>query len=144
VKEIVDKIYPENTAAMTLLEGMLESGKRMYLADALIPELPDDLKLEYTKKQIEWVRKNESHVWAAIIENNLLYSTDGQYFRMFLADGPYTNEFSKDSPPRLGNWIGLQIIRAYMQKNSDLTLAQMMDEKDAQKILTLSGYKPEK
>jgi uncharacterized protein YjaZ len=63
---------------------------------------------------------------------------------MFLADGPYTMEFSKDSPPRLGEWIGLQIIRSYMQKNPEITLQMMMQETDAQKILTLSGYKPEK
>jgi len=53
-------------------------------------------------------------------------------------------EFSKDSPPRLGEWIGLQIIRSYMQKNPEVTLAMMMQETDAQNILTLSGYKPEK
>jgi uncharacterized protein YjaZ len=63
---------------------------------------------------------------------------------MFLADGPCTMEFSKDSPPRLGEWIGFQIIRSYMKKNPDVTLEMMMQETDAQKILTLSGYKPEK
>jgi hypothetical protein len=63
---------------------------------------------------------------------------------MFLSDGPYTMEFSKDSPSRLGEWIGLQIIRSYMQKNPDVTLQMMLQETDAQKILTLSGYKPEK
>jgi hypothetical protein len=53
-------------------------------------------------------------------------------------------EFSKDSPSRLGEWIGLQIIRSYMQKNRDVTLQMLLQETDAQKILTLSGYKPEK
>jgi hypothetical protein len=31
-----------------------------------------------------------------------------------------------------------------MQKNPEVTLEMMMQETDAQKILTLSGYKPEK
>jgi hypothetical protein len=31
-----------------------------------------------------------------------------------------------------------------MQKNPGFTLQMMMQETDAQKILTLSGYKPEK
>jgi hypothetical protein len=31
-----------------------------------------------------------------------------------------------------------------MQKNLEITLGMMLHETDAQKILTLSGYKPEK
>lgn len=144
VREIVNATYPESTAPMTLLGGMVEAGKRQYLVDALIPDVPGYLKMDYTKEQYSWAEKNETHVWAALVENRLLYSSDGQYFRMFLADGPYTMEFSKDSPPRLGEWIGLQLIRSYMQKNPEITLQMMMQETDAQKILTLSGYKPEK
>ena len=143
-KEITGAMFPESSAPMTLLGGMVEAGKRQYLVDALIPDIPGYLKLDYSKEQYAWAEKNETHVWAALIENRLLYSSDGQYFRMFLADGPYTMEFSKDSPPRLGEWVGLQIIRSYMQKNPDITLQMMMAETDAQKILTLSGYKPEK
>ncbi len=143
-REIVNFLYPEQSAPMTLLGGMMEAGKRHYLVDALIPDVPGYLKMDYTKEQYNWAEKNESHVWAALIENRMLYSSDGQYFNMFLADGPYTTEFSKDSPPRLGEWIGLQIIRSFMQKNPEFTLKMMMQEPDAQKILTLSGYKPEK
>jgi len=143
-REIVSAMSPESTAPMTLLGGMVEAGKRQYLVEALIPDLPGYLRMDYSKAQYSWAEKNEPHVWAALIENRLLYSSDGQYFRMFLADGPYTMEFSKDSPPRLGEWIGLQIIRSYMQKNPEITLQMMMQETDAQKILTLSGYKPEK
>ena len=144
VREIVSILYPESAAPMTLLAAMVEAGKRQYLIDALIPDVPGFLKMNYTKEQYDWAGKNESHVWAALVENRMLYSSDGQYFRMFLADGPYTMEFSKDSPARLGEWIGLQIIRSFMQKNPEFTLRMMMQEPDAQKILTLSGYKPEK
>jgi hypothetical protein len=143
-REIVNSMYPEPAAPMTLLGGMVEAGKRQYMVEALIPGLPGYRKLDYSLSQYNWAEKNETHVWAAMIENQMLYSSDGQYFRMFLADGPYTMEFSKDSPPRLGEWIGLQIIRSYMQKNPDITLQMLMQETDAQKILTLSGYKPEK
>jgi len=143
-REIVNATYPEVSAPNTLLGGMVEAGKRQYLVDALIPNVPGYLKMDYSKDQYNWAVKNETHVWGALVENRLLYSSDGQYFRMFLADGPYTMEFSKDSPPRLGEWIGLQIIHSYMQKNPEVTLEMMMQETDAQKILTLSGYKPEK
>lgn len=143
-REIITSIFPVSSPPMTLLGGMVEAGKRQYLENALIPEVPAYLRLNYTKKQYDWVEKNETHIWAALVENRLLYSSDGQYFRMFLADSPYTMEFSKDSPSRLGEWIGYKIVRSYMQKNQGVTLQMLLQEQDAQKILTLSGYKPEK
>lgn len=143
-REIANAIYQPPIAPTTLLSAMVEAGKHQYLIDALIPDIPGYVKMNYTQNQYRWVQKNETHVWAALIENRLLYSSDGQYFRMFLSDEPYTMEFSKESPPRLGEWIGLQIIRSYMNNNPEITLQMMLQETDAQKILTLSGYKPEK
>ena len=143
-KEIVNGMYPVSAAPNTLLSGMVEAGKHQYLVNALIPHVPANLRMNYTKSQYDWVEKNEIHVWAALVENRLLYSSDGQYFRMFLADSPCTMEFSKESPPRLGEWIGYKIVRSYMQNNKEVTLQMLMKETDAQKILTLSGYKPEK
>jgi hypothetical protein len=141
---LISSVYPENVAPMTLLDAMVEAGKRLYLIESLIPDLPGELKFDYTLDQYNWARKNESHVWAAILENRLLYSTDGQYFRMFLSDGPCTMEFGKESPPRLGEWIGLQIVSAYMNRNNDITLASLLRENDSQRILTQSAYKPPK
>jgi len=88
--------------------------------------------------------KNEAHVWAAIIENRMLYTTDGKLIRSFMADGPFTAEFSKEAPSRLGEWLGWQIVRKYLENQPEVTFQQVMNEKDPQKILTLSGYKPEK
>ena len=123
---------------------MVDAGKRLWFLDAIVPDLPDSLKISYTSKQYSWIMENEQHVWAAIVENNMLFSTDPKIAKIFMSDGPFTPEFSKDSPPRLGEWIGWQIVKRYMEQNTDVTLQQMMREKDAQKILTLSKYKPGK
>jgi hypothetical protein len=136
--------YPEQLPGNTLLEQMVEAGKRMLFLDAMIPGMADRLKIGFTEAQDKWVRSNEVLVWTAIIENRMLYSTDGKLIRTFLADGPFTAEFSGEAPPRLGEWIGWQMVKQYYEKQKNLTLQQVMVEKDAQKILTLSGYKPGK
>jgi len=128
----------------TLLDKMIEAGKLLYFIDAMIPGTDDRYKIEYTTNQIDWIRKNEAHVWAAIIENRMVYSSDGQTIRVFMADGPFTAEFSKESPTRLGEWIGWQIVKKYMTNNHEISFQQLMGEQDAQKILSLSRYKPEK
>jgi hypothetical protein len=136
--------YPEDFPGNSLLEQMIEAGKRLLFMDAMIPGTRDRLKIGYSQEQYDWIVKNEAHVWAAIIENRMLYTTDGKLTRSFMADGPFTAEFSKDAPSRLGEWLGWQIVRNYYQKQPDVSLRQLMTEKDAQKILSGSGYKPDK
>ena len=62
----------------------------------------------------------------------------------FTTDGPFTTAFSKEAPPRIGYWIGRQIIKQYVKNNPFVSLQQLMDEKDAQKILMKAKYKPSK
>ena len=143
--KVLGKItYPEQFPGNNLLEQMVDAGKRLLFVDAMIPQTEDRFKIGYSKEQYDWMVKNEEHVWAAIIENRMLYTTDGKLIRSFMADGPFTAEFSKDAPARLGEWLGWQIVRKYLENQPDVTLQEVLLEQDAQKILSRSGYKPEK
>jgi len=139
---LLNVTYPAQLPGNNLLEQMIEAGKRLYFIEVMIPQTEDRLRVGYTKQQYDWIVKHESNVWAAIIENRLLYTTDGKVNRSFMADGPFTAEFSKESPSRLGVWLGWQIVRKYMVSQPNVSLQELMTEKDAQKILSLSGYKP--
>lgn len=141
---IASALSPINPAINTLLEQMVDAGKRLFLVDAFIPDAADYLKFGYTPEKAQWVEENESHIWAAIVENRMLYASDGQTIRTFFADGPNTPSFGTDSPPRLGEWIGWKIVASYMNHNPKVTFKELIAETDAQKILTKSGYKPKK
>jgi uncharacterized protein YjaZ len=144
IKVIGRITYPGQFPGNTMLEQMIDAGKRMLFVDAMMPGAEDRLKIGYSKEQYDWIVRNEAHVWTAVIENRLLYTTDGKLIRSFMADGPFTAEFSKEAPARLGEWLGWQIVRKYFENQPDVTLQELMAEKDAQKILSKSAYKPEK
>jgi len=144
MKLLVDATHPVELPGNNLLEQMIQSGKRLYFIDAMIPQTEDRLKIGYSRTQYDWIAAHEANVWAAVIENRFLYTTDGKLIRSFMADGPFTAEFSKDAPARLGEWLGWHIVRKYMENNPTVTLQELMAEKDAQKILSMSEYKPEK
>ena len=57
-------------------------------------------------------------------------------------EGPFTAEVTQDSPGRLGLWVGWQIVKSYMHHNQDITIHDLINEGDAQKILEQSFYKP--
>ncbi len=64
--------------------------------------------------------------------------------QVYLTDGPFTAGLGdkNESAPKLGVWIGWQMVRKYMLENPDVTLQQLMADTDAQKILVKSKYKP--
>ena len=62
-------------------------------------------------------------------------------FRNIIDDAPKTNAFGDGSAPRTTDYIGWQIVRAYMKK-SGCTMQQLFEETDSQKLLTQSGWRP--
>jgi hypothetical protein len=143
-RALVNTVIAPDPSLMSLLDHMLEAGKRLYIMKALVPSAPDNMIFDYSPAKYEWITKNESHIWAAIIENRMLFSGNSELFRTFFADGPCTPDFGNQSPPRLGEWIGYRIVYEYMQKDPGIKMEDLIREKDSQKILRISGYKPEK
>ena len=128
----------------SLLAQMIYYGRVLYFLDAVFPDMDDSLKIGFTQKQLEWCRSNEAQMWAFLIENKMLYSSDYKETVKYTGEAPFTTGFPSESPGRSGWWIGWQIIKSYMRVNEAVTLNQLLNEKDARNILTKSKYKPNK
>lgn len=136
--------FPFNMNKKDFLSDIIYLGKIMYLNDAMLPDINDTIKIQYTQKQLDYCLQNEFNVWTYFIAQKLLYTTDHAEIMKFTSDGPFTSAFSKEAPPRIGYWVGWQIVRQYMKNNPDITLEELMKQEDAQLILTKSKYKPKK
>ena len=143
VKAAGSQLLPQNQGA-NVMELMINTGKEVYFVRAMIPAVDPALILEYERAQYEWITKNEGAVWSALIENQLLYSSDGRIMRSFFSDAPYSTDFSPEAPPRLGAWLGYRIVNQYMENHPEVTLQTLMAETDLQKIFTGSRFKPSK
>lgn len=127
----------------SLLDYMIQEGKVLYFLDAMFPSYPDSLKIYYTENQVNWAVENEGPSWAYILDNDMLYSGDRPMIQKFVGDSPFTAPFSTGSAPRMGSFLGWMIIRNYMQRNPDITLADLLfTQKDSREILVDSRYRP--
>lgn len=129
----------------TLLDEMVYFGKQLYFKDKMIPFKTDAEKIGYTQAQLDWSIDNESYIWQYFVERELLFSTDSSLPARFLAPAPFSKfylELDNESPGRLGQYIGWQIVRAYME-NNDVSLMDML-QKDAAEIFNNSKFKPRK
>lgn len=125
-----------------LLNHMIFYGKIFYVCDGLLPQVQDSIKMGYTTDQMNYCYKNEKNLWGFFAKDNKLYDNDLKLVSEFTSDGPFTRAISKECPPRIAMWLGKQIVKSYMEHNSNVTLEDLMNEKDMQKILLKSKYKP--
>jgi hypothetical protein len=132
-----------NESKNDLISNMIYQGKMLYFLDAMFPEEPDYLKFGDKPEKLDWCKKNESVMWTYLIEHRLLFTTDWMNIVRFVGPAPFTSVFTTDSPGRAGAWLGWQIVRKFMKKNSGISLQALMSENDYQKILNDSGYSPE-
>ena len=136
--------FPYNMKANDFVSQIIYFGKIMYLTDALLPEVADTLKLQYTPRQLRYCTVNEFNMWNYFIAQKVLYTTDQAEIMKFTAEGPFTSAFNKEAPSRVGYWMGYRIVKQYMEKNPNITLEQLMSETDGQQLLMKSKYKPAK
>ncbi len=134
--------FDNNEPVNNLLNHMMFYGKIFYACDALLPNGNDSLKIGYTTIQMKYCKEYEKNLWGYFAEKNRLYENDLKTVSEFTTDGPFTGAISKECPPRIAMWMGWQIVRSYMKNNQKITLEDLMNEKDSQKILSKSKYRP--
>lgn len=148
ISELVEgyaKKYTYQSSRKTLLDEMIYFGKLLYFKDVILPNESDARKIGYTDAQIEWSRANESQIWSYFIEKELLYSTDNKLPSRFIAEAPFSKfylELDNQSPGRLGQYIGWQIVRAYANTTAEDPMSILQKQPD--EIFRKSKFKPKK
>jgi hypothetical protein len=127
-----------------LLDQMLQNGKQLYLVDCLLPEVADSLKMGYTREQWEGCLVNEQGIWARMLDEKMLYSTDSRRFRKLVSPSPNAPVVFQEAPGEVGNWIGWQIVKAWVKRNPNASMEEMLQQRDAQKFLQAAKYKPKR
>ncbi len=144
IRGFVTASHPFSQKQEDLISYMVYHGKVQYFCTQLLPDTPPEHFLGYDKAQLDWCKANEGRIWSLFIDKKLFYSTDFNDQVSFINDGPFTPGFPKDSPPKIGVWLGWQIVKSYMDRNPKMGLAELMANTDAHQLFKSSGYKPAK
>jgi hypothetical protein len=142
VRTIAEEFIPPIPEATqpTLADKMIQAGIKEYFVQQLLPNTPDSLRLMYTARQMEWADYYEEKVYKEL--QPLMFSIDFKEHQQFLSDKPFTSTLSQESAPRLGAYCGWKMVQSFMEKNPDVTLAQLVERTDYQVIFQKSKYKP--
>jgi len=141
MKSIIDDMYPSHEMGRPLVEQMIELGKRLYVLDALLPETQDSIKTGYTREQLDFCYSNEKMIWTFFTESDLLYQADMSTIGSYINDGPNTSDMGPASPGNIGQFVGWQIVKKWMDKNDKASLVSLL-KTPAKQILEEAKYKP--
>lgn len=141
VKGMAAYKYPFENDKPQLLDVMLNEGKMLYFMDQILSDVEDSLKIGYSAAQLKWCQENEANIYQLLIQDGL-YNSDFLKFRKYTEEAPFTVNLNNESAPRIAWFCGWQIIKKFMENNPSYSLDDLMKEKDSQKILSSSKYKP--
>ncbi|MBN2683238.1 MAG: hypothetical protein JXR58_12075 [Bacteroidales bacterium] len=136
------KVFPMEEKKGNLLEHIIYQGKILYFVEAMMPNESESLIMGYSEKQIQWCKENEKNMWNYLLDYKQLFVSDMMTIKKYIGEGPFTINFSKQSPGKAGIWIGWQIVRKYMESNPETSFQELMKNNDYQSILNSSGYNP--
>jgi len=129
----------------TLLSEMIYYGRMLEFTKMLMPHLDDATIIEYTGKNLEWCIENEALIFGHFVEKKLFFSTDHMQTSRYVSDGPYTvaPDVPIESAPRLGWWIGWNIVKGYIENEGLEDADVFFGSNDFNEIFKKSRYKPE-
>ncbi len=141
MKNVVADMYPEKLEDQTLVNQMIEKGKRLYVLSKLLPYTAEYQLIGYTEDQLKGCHEHEASIWNLFIQNNLLQTVDINIIKNYIGESPKTQELGESAPGNIGAFTGWQMVRAYMKKKPETTLQQLM-QTDPSTIVQEAKYKP--
>jgi hypothetical protein len=143
VQNIINDIVPAKRTNGTLLEEMVEAGKRQYIIHACLPTTADTVRFGFTQLQLNALKQEESHIWGYILHSKLLYSIHPTDIRSMMQEGLYSDVFGEQIPGNAGKYIGYKIVSQWMrQKASKGMTMEGLLTMPSNKIFTEAGYQP--
>jgi len=141
-KAVVFK-HLEKAPRTTLIEAMITEGKKLYFTEMMFPTLHERFIIGYSEEKYTWANQYLGNMWSYLIEKNELFGKGEQLMRCYIEESPFTKPFGSDSPGRVGAFLGWKLIQSFMKNHPEVTLPELMQESDYQKILNTSKFKPQ-
>ncbi len=141
MSELFHDEYPYKPGTDNLVNRMIYNGMQLYFVEAMFPDMPETDRLMFTDEELGYCSHFERDMWTSLIENGYLFTTDLFTIKKFTENAPFTAPFGQECPARVANWVGLQIVKAYVENNK-VSFTELMEETNYQKILNMSEYNP--
>lgn len=130
------------TVAPTALSRIIYAGMLAELKMQVVPDSKLHDAMSYDPDQLEWLEKNEQMMWRKMIEGDMIYATNTQDIDRLVLQRHNSDFIHPDAPGHVGTYIGYKIVKAYLAKHPETTVADMFKPEfySNPQLLRESGY----
>lgn len=126
----------------SLLEAMIERGKRWYFIKKVMPQLSDTALFGYTPAQTEWCRLSEKAVWQFLNDRDLLYQKNYMEQKRYLDESPSTPGMPSEAPGYVPVWIGYRIVSMFAENKGKGMSPDRLLQLKPMEIFQGAAYRP--
>lgn len=124
---LIASAHPYRPAdAPTTLSRLLYEGALLEAMSRAMPDADDARLLGYTPQELRWATDNEARVWQTMVGADMIFSIDPSVADRLLLPAPATTAVNAAAPGRIGRYIGLKIVRAYLTQSPETTVDHML------------------
>lgn len=126
----------------TLLNWMLYEGVLVEARMRLVDNAKLNEALGYTTEQLEFAQKHCYEIWQELSVRQMVYDTDPLLIDRLVAPAPSSPLIRSQAPGRIGCYIGYRIVKDYLSRFPDTSLATLLskDFYGSQQSLIKSGF----
>lgn len=139
----VAALFPlEAGQSPSLLNRLLYQGALLETANEQM-HAPDSTLLGLTPDELKWCEENEGNIWMALIDRNLLYSTDSSVADRLLSPAANSNLINANAPGQAALFTAVKLVRAFTDKTG-ITAREILEKKlyNDNQTLIKSQYAP--
>lgn len=125
-----------------LVDYLIYEGKILYLLKRVLPNTPDHVIHEVSTEEMDWLRENEIRIYAHLQKEKQFYETNADLIRKLTQPAPSSPGMPAESPGQAVNYLGEQIVAAYVKANPRVSMEELLRIEDGQAILAGARYKP--
>lgn len=132
----------ELSAQANLLDHIIYEGKLLFVLQQIVPKASIATLIGISEEQFAWCERYKSDTWMFMIEQKHMFSNRNSIIAKYIQDGPFFNFVGSGSSPMVGKHMGWHIVSAYMKNHPDISLQELLEHKNSQKLLEASKFKP--
>ncbi len=144
VQNLLDDYLAHDTETSTLLDKMIEAGKRQYILQKISLQIADTILWNYSAIQLKAVQEQEAAIWQYLVEQKMLLSKERIDVMNIMVDAENNSLLGAPLPGNIGKYIGYKIVSAYMKKQNKISFDNLekLATTSASVINAEAGYYP--
>lgn len=137
---LMSEYAPSGEEGETALVRIMFIAKIHWIVAQITGESSMMKEVGFDEKRVKWCTEHENEIRSWLVDSRVLESRELNTMYVLLHARENTPALGEDSADQIGVWVGVRALELFLQKNPDLTIADLLFRHDYAEMFRQSGY----